>query len=334
MIKNIVILCLLIFTVPPLTGGILLNEISTGGPSDWVEVKLTPDVVSMDISQLLVTMYYGTNEKIADSPVTLYGTDRPGTPWDDRFAVIHFTDQGTADETDSSGDLDSNSVRDLYCSNYGLWNTDCCLAIDSDDDPKNNGILDFAAFSNRDGSINSTIESYIKSAAGFSMWQVCTSGNTQDCCAFTGSDGMNSYSTLSRLDCADSNTLNDFVVTPYSTPGRENITADSSEGRHVLKAMKKTLTYRPRSGSGAIAVTLFMYQQASIRLRIFNPSGMPVYTGRLIADISPGYYTLNISTGEFKGRLLTGIYLIALEAVGSDSGKTESLKLKLVVIKD
>jgi len=39
--------------------------------------------------------------------------------------------------------------------------TDCVVSIDNDDDPSNNGILDFIAYSNRDGTPNTTIESYM-----------------------------------------------------------------------------------------------------------------------------------------------------------------------------
>lgn len=331
-VKKLFILAISLIISSPLFGGIFLNEISAGGPQDWVEVKISPDTASMDISSLYVTMYYGTNEKIADSAVTLYGSDRPETPWDDRFAVIHFTGTGGDDETDARGDMNSNGIRDLYCDNYGLWNTDCCVAIDSDDNPANNGILDFAAFSNRDGSMNSSIESYIRSAVAFSAWK-CTCSNTQECCVFTGAKGMESYSTLSRGN-GDTNSMEDFFLTPYATPGKENITCDLRGTKGVLRPIKKTVTYTFASNSGSIYFPLFLYGETSIRVRIFNSSGMPVYTGPVLSDLAPGYYTVRLNNCELKGRILTGLYPVSIEAVSSDTGKTENIRIKLIIIRE
>lgn len=327
-----VILAVALYFKSPLSGGILLNEISAGGASDWVELKLTGDSAPVDISAFFVTMYYGSNERISGESVTVYPSDIPDTPWDDRFAVIHFTGTVTPDETDSAGDLNNNGVRDLYCANYGLWNTDCCVSIDSDDDPANNGITDFVAFSNRDGSINSTIASYINSAAGYGMWESCASPNVQDCCVFIGKDGMNSYSTLSRTGPSDTNSMVDFAVTPYATPGRDNVTGVTGGG-DVIRALKKHVTYDyDRYGAGGeIDIPLFLYGKASLRVRIFNAAGYNVYTGPLLKDIDPGYFTVRINASWIKGRLLAGLYPVSIEAVSCDKGGTGSFPVILVV---
>lgn len=319
----------------PLNGGIILNEISAGGSEDWVELKLTPDSTPIDISPLFVTMYYGTNEKISGQAVTLYPSDLPGTPWDDRFAVIHFAGNAIPDETDSAGDLNSSRVRDLYCVNYGLWNTDCCVSIDTDDDPANNGILDFVAFSNRDGSVNTTIASYINSASGHSMWQACASSNLQECCVFIGSEGMNTYSTLSRVDSPDTDSMDDFIITPYATPGRDNITEITGGGGGVLRTLKKQVTYNYDSSGpgGSIELPLFFYGKTSIRIRIFNTAGYNIYTGPLLTDINPGYYTAAVRIADLKCRLIAGLYPVSIEAVNSDSGRTESVPVILVVVR-
>jgi len=315
----------------PLRGELLLNEISAGGRTDWVELKLTPGTVSMDISPLFVTMYYGTNEALASSPVTMYCEDKPETPWDDRFAVIYFTTEQSIDETDTAGDLNNNRVRDIYCNNYGLWNTDCCVSIDSDDDPANNGIIDFMAFSNRDGSINSTIASYINSAIKAGMWNDCVSSNTQDCCCYIGTEGMDSWSTLSRTGSDDTGTFNDFVLTPYATPGRENITDISSGCGRILKPLKNRVVYKYGSTSGTIELPLFLYRKTSLRVRIFNSAGMGIYTGPLVTDALPGFFTAVISERDLKGRILTGLYPVSIEAVDSANGRAESYGIILIV---
>lgn len=326
-------LILVISITAPLRGGIFLNEISAGGSTDWIELKLTPDTDSMDISSLFVTMYYGSNEALAASPVTLYGRDRSETPWDDRFAVVYFAASQAVDETDTAGDLNGNGMRDIYCANYGLWNTDCCVSLDSDDDPANNGIIDFMAFSNRDGSINTTVASYINSAIKYGMWNDCVSVNLQECCCNAGPEGMNSWSTLSRRGEADTDSMTDFVLTPYATPGRDNICNVPGGRGGIMKALRERIVYRYGSGTGEIELPLFLYRRTSLRVRIFNSAGMNIYTGPLVADAPPGYFTATVNERKLKGKVLTGLYPVSIEAVDSAEGRTESCRIKLIVVR-
>lgn len=328
---RIAIIIIAIASAIPAWCGILINEVSAGGPVDWVEIRATEDLPATDISSLFITMYYGSNEKLALSPVTIYGRDIPGTTWDDRFAVIHFSSSGEADETDAAGDLNKNGVRDLYCNNYGLWNTDCVVAIDSDDEPKNGGILDFAAFSNRDGSVNSTIAGYIKSASDSGQWISCASVNVQECMCFIGEEGMNSYSTLSRKEGPDSNSQEDFVLTPYATPGRENIISPGSGHRKTAEPISDRIVYTHGSSTGIITLRMFIYRECSIRFRIFNSAGTSLYSSNLIRDVTPGYFNYGIREDELKGRILTGLYPVKIE-VYSD-GKTDKSTVYLVIIR-
>lgn len=313
------------------SAGPLINEISAGGSSDWVEITVSDDTPLCDISQYLVTMYYGTNEKIAQSPVTIRNRNLPETPYDDRYAVIHFTPVPFDDETDATGDTNGNGILDLYCCNYGLWNTDCVVSIDSDDIPTNGGILDFTAFSNRDGSINSTIGGYISAAASAGEWEICGSANLQECCVDVGKDGMSSYSTISRINRVDTNTLNDFTVTPYSTPGRENITKADKGKRKLFRTESKETTHR--YGSGTIRIQVFLYESCSIKLRIFNSTGFAVYSSELREDLNPGYYTFNIPEAQLRGKILTGLYPVKIEAAGKSS-KSETATTFLVMVRN
>lgn len=320
----------LILVLQNVSAGPLINEISAGGSSDWVEITLSGETASCDISQYFVTMYYGTNEKIALSPVTLRNRDLTETPYDDRFAVIHFTPSPVDDETDATGDTNRNGVLDLYCCNYGLWNTDCVVSIDSDDLPANGGILDFAAFSNRDGSMNSTIGGYINAASSAGEWEICTNANIQECAVDIGKDGLNSYSTISRISKADTNSLNDFTVTPYSTPGRENITKTGKGKRKLFRTESKQLSHR--YGSGTIKIPVFLYESCSIKLRVFNSTGFILYSSDLKEDLTPGYYTFYIQEKELHGKVLTGLYPVKLEAAGKSS-KSESETVFIVMVR-
>ena len=194
------IFSVLLFTLPaPLFSELLISEFTTNASGDWVEIVLTEGgPAEMDVSALYVTMYYGTNESLAGETVTMRSVDIPETAFDDRYAVIHLSGPSGADETDAAGDLNGNGIRDIYCNNYSgsLWNSDGIVAIDTDDDP-GNGMIDCAAYSNRDGSMNSTIESYILSAAKNGQW-VTESGDIQQCSVDIGPNGLESWMSLCR----------------------------------------------------------------------------------------------------------------------------------------
>ncbi len=326
--KTIMLLSLLLMIYSTAYSGPLINEISAGGSSDWIEITLSAETESCDISQYFVTMYYGTNEKIALSPVTLRNRDMPETPYDDRFAVVHFTPLPVEDETDLTGDTNRNGILDLYCCNYGLWNTDCVVSIDSDDIETNGGMIDFISFSNRDGSINSTINSYITAAVTAGQWEICSTPDNQPCTVDAGKDGLNSYSTLSRISGEDTNTLNDFRITPYATPGKENIINASKGNRRIFRTASKKTTHH--YGSGNIKIPLFLYETCSIKLRIFNSTGSTIYSSELKEDLTPGDYSFLIPDKKLRGKITTGLYFIKIEAAGKNS-KSESALINLVI---
>ena len=99
-------ICIILMLVSParVFAGLFISEVAPGtAGADWVEISYSSEKKeSIDISKLFVTMYYGSNEALADEPVHLYSYDRPETPRDDRFAVVHLTDPLTPDETDAS----------------------------------------------------------------------------------------------------------------------------------------------------------------------------------------------------------------------------------------
>jgi len=333
MIKYNLFALLLILSIPAqLRGGLVINEISTSSSPNWVEVKLTGNIESMDISQLMVTMYYGKSEKIADSPVTLKNCNDPSTPFDDRFAVIHFTSIPLPDETDEAGDLNGNGVRDLYCDNYGLWNTDTVVAIDTDKDPGNGGIIDFVALSNRDGSIHTSIAGYINKAVEHGEWINCTSENLQNCAVDIGPSGLNSYSTAARKPGADTNSPDDFAITPFATPGRENIIDPKKGKRKILRHESKKITHLYRRNPSKISIPVFLYEQSSLKLRIFSSTGIPVYSSDLIQNINPGYFIFTISDRDLKGKSLTGIYPIKIEAVARSNRGSETSTILLIMV--
>ena len=305
--------------------GLLINEAACGTSSDWVELRFDSETADcMDISGLYVTMYYGTNEPLASQPVTIWASDRPGTPYDDRFVVVHLAEPGVPDETDATGDTNRNGYIDLYCDNYyaGLWNSDGVVSIDTDDDPANGGILDFVAYSDMDGTPNSTIMAYVMSAAGAGEW-TAPGDDPQENCVDIGRNGLEEWMSISRKSGPDTNTGADFVVTGYQTPGRENITRTQKAPGRLFRLLRKKLLVKAccRSPQG---VPVFVYEPCSIRFRIFSAAGLLVYESPMFPAVQPGYFTIPFEWRRLRMCVRTGLYPGLVEGASSRLHRADS----------
>jgi hypothetical protein len=308
---------------------LLINEIACGtSGDDWVELYFQSDERErIDISKLFVTMYYGTNEHLSDNSITIYSYDRPETPYDDRFAVVHLTNAYMPDETDFTGDTNHNGYIDIYCNNYSgsLWNSDGVIAIDNDDEPDNGGIIDFAAYSNRDGSPNETIRAYVIRAQDLSQWSKYSGENIQDCMIDIGSDGLSPTMTISRSNYSDRNSMDDFQITRYQTPGRPNIFNGSVKKEGCLfKTIKRKVTIIPSHpvlGEGTIDI--FVYETCNIRFRIFSSIGMLIHESPLYRNICPGRFSLKWNCRRMNRPACTGLYIGHIEATSSSLKKSD-----------
>jgi hypothetical protein len=313
------LILLLLLNGNRLTAGLMINEFVTSTSSDWVELKLTGGPgEKMEISKLYVTMYYGTNEPLSTDQVTIYSYDRPETPYDDRFVVVHLTNPLVKDETDLTGDTNGNGYIDVYCNNYyaSLWNTEGVVAIDTDDDPANGGIIDFVYYSNRDGTPNETVTSHVTAAQAHGQWQAAAIGSIQKSGVSIGKDGLMSHMSVSRKNSADSNGPSDFAVTNYQTPGKENMTIPLFMGRRLFKPLRKTVTIIPGHqlfGSGAIP--LFVFIPCCLKLRVFSATGVLVHESPLFVSVKPGFFNLYWNPALQHSRAVTGLYLCKIEAV-------------------
>jgi hypothetical protein len=318
--RNILLInILLIISSSRLEAALQINEFATNTSDDWVELALaSPVKESKDISKLYVTMYYGTNEPLSAYPVTIYSYDRPETPYDDRFVVVHCARPNVPDETDLTGDTNGNGYIDVYCNNYfaSLWNTEGVVAIDNDDDPSNGGILDFVYYSNRDGKPNDTIASYVAAAQSLGQWQAFSGVNLQECAVFTGSEGLSSYASVARKNQPDGNTAADFAVTDIQTPGKPNMTGSLFMGKRLFKPLRKKIAIIPGHlafGSGAIPV--FVFAPCCIKLRVFSITGMLIHESPLFPTVNPGLLNLYWNPLFMHRKPCTGLYLCKIEAV-------------------
>lgn len=335
--RTIIISICLIWFATGAEARLLINEVACASPGgDWVEIACISDErESIDVSRYYVTMYYGDNEPLANSPVTLYSYDRPETPYDDRFAVVHLTEPGQEDETDLTGDSNRNGILDLYCNNYfgSLWNSDCVVAIDTDDEPGNGGIIDFVAYSNRDGSPNETISSYVSSAIRTGAWQSAEGDSIQLCMVDIGPKGLQDYYSISRVGFVDTGCPGDFRITPFQTPGRPNIINDNPGSTRPLFEMERDrlafIPGHPEFGKGQIHLRVNFC--CNIRMRIFTSIGLMIHESPLHRDVFPGPFTY---TWDLRGkgkRLCTGLYIGIVEATDGRSKRSEKKFFYLMI---
>lgn len=302
-----------------LHAALLISEFATNTSDDWIELVLSSPVKEKrDISQLYVTMYYGVNEPLSADPVSIYSYDRPETPYDDRFVVVHCANTDFPDETDLTGDTNGNGYIDVYCGNYtaSLWNTEAVVAIDTDDDPSNGGIIDFVFYSNRDGSPNDTTSSYVASAQAHNEWQPHEGENVQDCAVFIGPEGLSSHAGVSRKNGPDTNTAADWSVSPFQTPGRPNIATPLFMGKRLFKSLRKKITFIPGHmlfGSGTIP--LFVFVPCCMKLRVFALNGMLIHESPIAIPVQPGLAKLFWNPLYQRRGVRTGLYLCKIEAV-------------------
>ena len=322
--RLITFLYLFIILSQSVFGKLLINEFVTNTQDDWVELKLI-DEESMEISNLFVTPYYGQNEKLSDSPVTIRNSDIASTNYDDRFVIIHLSNSSSPDETDATGDSNGNGYLDIYCNNYysSLWNTEGVVAIDSDDDPKNGDIIDFVAYSNRDGTPHNTMSKYIKYAIEKNQWSP-NSTNTQQISVDIGKDGLNSYQSIARKDCADSNTLSDFAVTKYQTPGRANIFLETKNNSSPFILNSDKITSKNLTDAQLL---FLLNEKGHIKIRVFSSIGILLYATSVDSQLFPGRHKFSIPHNIFP---VTGLYIGTIEYSSTASKQITTKKFFII----
>lgn len=335
---RICILVLVVFLITPIAraGTLLINEIApaTSG-NDWVEIFfLGVCGESIDISRFYVSMYYGSGERLSDDSITLYACDRHETPYDDRFAVVYLAVPGMPDETDFTGDTNRNGYIEVYCNNYSgsLWNTDCVVAIDTDTDASNDGIIDFVAYSNRDGSVNSSIGDYLAQAQKFNAWESYNGENPQLCMVDIGLSGIKSHQSIARISESDSNHKEDFTITNFQTPGKPNKISETPSTTRLFEIGQKRITILPGHPLyGTCTIPISVLHPLSLRFRIFSPIGLMIFESPLQQNIAPGGHLLTWNLSGAGHTAGTGLYLVVIEATNSTLRRSQRETMYLII---
>ncbi len=311
--------------------GLSINEFVTNTENDWVELCFSGGPgESMDVSPLFVTCYYGSNMRLSLEPVTIRSEDSPDTPWDDRFIVVYMHEGASATESDLSGDINGNGILEVSCSNYSaaLWNSEGVVSIDTDDDPENGGIIDFAAYSNMDGTPNKAVTGYIRCASAAGQWTAAD--DVQKSSIDIGANGLKGHFSVSRLPVPDCNSSADFAVTRFQTPGRENIISSGEPAGDVFKLRKGRINVRRDAATASVEVPLFVNEECSLRLRVFSSTGVMLYSTDLARDIAPGYFSLYWESPSVA-TLPAGIYPVLVEAVSRERKRAQRKKFLIVL---
>ncbi|MBP9022578.1 MAG: hypothetical protein KBH06_05185 [Spirochaetes bacterium] len=320
--KRIILLSLLLIAQRSPSSALVISEISpAGSPCDWVEIFFYSEILeTKDISKLFLTVYYGSEEILSEDPVTICSRNLPETPYDDRYIVVRFC-KGV-DETDYTGDSNKNGVIDVYVKGTSPWNTDSVIGLD-DDSNIANGAIDFAAYSAYDGSINSSVLSYLDSAVSIGVWSV--SDSVEKSFIDIGLKGLSSDQSIIRLG-EDTNSKNDFVVTDTPTPGNDNIYSKRSSESFSL-GLKDKYLIEEFSGKDFVSVNISL--QCSLRFRIYSTNGILKYESRLFKDVQPGFFKIRLDHSVIK-KLRSGMYIICFTGVAK-SGKIKNSKTLIIV---
>lgn len=295
---------------------VIISEVVTNGTvSDWVEIKCIGS--SVDVSQLYITGYYGTEEKISDQSITLYPEDNPATPYDDRFLVVYFKDG--IDETDYTGDTNRNGILEAYISNSTPpWNTEGVIAID-DNALSSDGMIDFVAYDCND-LLNESISGYLNDAVSINEWN----GTSVDFMINIPADGLKSFQSISRMT-GDTNTKNDYAITSSQTPGKENENHSIEETEGLFQISGDKIIIRPNLNCDWIDVKIL--SECSLKLRVYSTNGKMVCESELLQDLSPGNYKLRFPAGKVK----TGLYIGHITAQSSILKISKTKKISFAV---
>lgn len=288
---------------------LLISEIApnaSGG--DWAEVCHSGSGTALEISRRYVTVYYGDEEPLAHTPVTLLPQDDPSTAWDDRYAVIHFA-SSLPDETDAAGDRNGNGIRDLHVTiGTPPWNTSSVLAIDNDTDPVN-GMIDFIAYTNDPSATNSTVTTYMTNAVAAGCWY----GGM----IMIPAKGLAPYQSLARGG-GDSNTAADFAITAAQTPGRPNRIAAGSS-RRLIRVPERCVI-----SADADTIPMEVLTPCIILLRVYRMDGRLLYRGTPEPYPLPGPVRIRIP------RLRKGLHIGFVSAEALSGGATQTGKFGII----
>lgn len=324
-------LLIIIFIINNSFAQLLISEIApaTSG-EDWVELYYnSAQRDSLEISSYFVTMYYGTNENLSDQPVTIYSYNRPETPYDDRFIVVHLTNSAEKDETDLTGDTNKNGQIDIYCNNYynSLWNSDCIVAIDTNDTYQD-GMLDFVAYSNYDKSLNSSVLKYLEYAINNKEWQ--SSINLQDSLFKIPQNGLTRYQSICRLNYQDNNNKNDFTITKFQTPGQKNKIHVNIPGNKKIFTLHKKKIFSRLKGTNRPTCLLTIFNPCKISLKVFSRYGQLIFKSKLYSEVHPGSFKLTWNISHSK-KIRTGIYYGLIEAASSRTKSIQTQKFIFII---
>jgi len=311
---------------------LIINEFVTNTENDWVELKLIGRPgESMEVSHLFVTPYYGRNNRIGNGPITLKTENDPSVPYDTRFLVVYMHPGGVS-ENDHTGDLNGNGYLEVYCNNFAtaLWNTEGVIAIDTDNDSTNGGMIDFVAYSNNSGRPNQTVAGYVRRAMGYGMWP--ESNDTQKVSVDIGAKGLLRYESVARINDTVTRSKIDFAVTKFQTPGRDNIISDPDFKGDIFKVKKDRVLIRQTEKLNSIDIPLFIYEECSIRFRVFTSTGVMIYSSKLTNSVPPGDFTVKWRCDRIR-TLTPGIFFCKIEAVASRRRKGSNANFSIIIAK-
>lgn len=225
-----------------------ITEVSFSDIVDWVEVY-NYGTAGIDISHIMLTDLDGTDSRVAEKQTTLPAG---------QYAVIHWDENGV-DETDDVGDINHNSVLDLYVQDTSLSATDDQIVLVS---ASQSGVyLDAVCWSDLDGNFASGEKNDVELLRTQNMWTSIDSFTEESDC-WTDSDEVINKKTIGRISnsAPDTNSKEDWRLLPGPTPGEDNVDSVAPKAIADLAAVSGiypgeiTLTWTASGDNGNIGV--------------------------------------------------------------------------------
>jgi hypothetical protein len=135
---------------------------------------------------------------------------------------------------------------------------------------------------------------------------------------------------ISRKEGEDSDSADDFQVTPYQTPGRPNIFPSKKDSRPLiqLSGTGKKILLKGSRGKERADIRVLVHENCRVSFRVFAASGMPVSSRQVLDDCTPGIHEIS---WEPPKRLVTGLYLGLLEATSRESDRYSRMVIYLII---
>ena len=138
---------------------------------------------------------------------------------------------------------------------------------------------------------------------------------------------ISNFNTIVRKNNLDTNSLSDFKITAYPTPGKNNLLhKNSSCYKELFKIRKKKLIFS--KNQKFITIPLMINKSCSISIKVFNSNGHFLNKSKKYNFNYPGKYSVKL---KLNNKIRPGINICLTEAHSEAYKKNQSEKFIIII---